>query len=304
MNVKEVVVKKNPTLMQLYGRRSRSTLMSVRQVIYTTFNLRILWKFSSRGTTGSNWSTVGCSALSGDFSPNNVNTDIVEQQFRGIGANGTTNIGLMCDTQIDSGVYVDTIGILGHNLGVSGTITVDAANDIYFSNPTTLQLVSDGSDNLIWISPTLPQAPFRYWKFTFSDANNPAGYLAVGSIVFGSASLFEGENVVATITKTAKHFSDKVVTEGFTSVSNDRALKDAVGLEFRNLDYSKQNYKLLNQIFNYCRTSLKALWIPTPNTPTRFAVFGKLTTIPSEQHNAISDDADYISLSLEVDESL
>ena len=143
-----------------------------------------------------------------------------------------------------------------------------------------------------------------YWKFTFSDANNPAGYLAVGSIVFGSASLFEGENVVATITKTAKHFSDKVVTEGFTSVSNDRALKDAVGLEFRNLNYSKQNYKLLNQIFNYCRTSLKALWIPTPNTPTRFAVFGKLTTIPSEQHNAISDDADYISLSLEVDESL
>jgi len=279
--------------------RSKSLKMQVRRTLYNTYNLRVLWDMASRGTTGSNWTVRSGTVVSGDFGVNNLNTDIVEEQFRMASKIGPE---IQCDTQVASGVYVDTIAILSHNLSVSGSITVTASNELGFSNPEILELKPDGTENLIYISPTLPQSAYRYWRFTFNDT--AGGQLKVGAIIFGSASILEGENVVATITKTPKHFADKVQTEGFTAVSNDRALKNAVSLEFRNLDYSKTNYSLLKTLFAYCRTSLKALWIPTPRMPTRFAVFGKLPSIPSEQHNAISDDADYVSFSVEVDESL
>lgn len=299
--VSTIIVDRHDTLMQVVSITRKSTLMSVNRSLYNTYNCRILWQFASRGVTGSNWTVTSGSAAPGDFGANNLNTDIVEQAFRTV---GTVNTTVVCDTQVASGVYVDTIGILNHNLRVTGSITVAAANDENFQNPMILNLTPDGTDSLIWISKTLPQQAYRYWSFTFNDNGNADGYLSIGAIVFGSASIFEGENVVSTIVRTPKHFADKVTTEGFTAVSNDRALKNSVTLEFRNLDFTKPNYQLLKTIFNYCRTSLKALWIPTPRSPTRFAVFGKLPSIPSEQHTALAEDADYINFTVEIDEAL
>lgn len=287
------------TLMQVSRVLNTATYMQVRKVLYNTFNLRILWDIASRGVSGNNWTVISPTALPGDFGVNNLNTDIVEEQFR---TETNVNVQIQCDTEVASGVYVDTLAILNHNMSVSGSITVASSNEPTFSNPSIFELQPDGTDSIIWVSPTLPQTAYRYWRFTFTDS--VSGGLAIGAILFGSAAILEGENVVSTITKTPKHFADKVQTEGFTAVSNDRALKNSISLEFRNLDYLKSNYELLKQIFTTCRTSLKALWIPTPRTPTRFAVFGKLAAIPAEQHNAISDDADYVSFSVEIDEAL
>lgn len=289
----------NSVGMQIGRVLSKSTYMQVRRALYNTYNLRVLWDIPSRGDTGTNWTVISGTQQSGDFSVNNLNSDIVEEQFR---TTTKSNVQIQCDTQVASGVYVDTLAILNHNMSVSATVTVAGSNDIQFPNPEIFELKPDGTDSIIWISPTLPQTAYRYWRFTFSDQGT--GGLAIGAILFGSAAVLEGENVVSTITKTPKHFADKVQTEGFTAVSNDRALKNSVSLEFRNLDYLKSNYEMLKQIFITCRTSLKALWIPTPRTPTRFAVFGKLVNIPSEQHNAIADDADYVSFSVEIDEAL
>lgn len=286
---------------QVEAKKSKSIGAQVRKVLYNTYNLRILWDFPSRGTNGTNWTVTVGEQSPGDFSVNNLNTDVVEQAFR---TPSLTNCTVVCDTQISNGVFVDTIGILGHNLRVTGSVRVEASQSSSFSDPELYILRPDGTENIIWIAPTIPLTSYRYWRFTFSDASNADGFLQVGSIVFGSAAIFQGENVVDTIVKTPKHFADKVMTEGFTAVSNDRALKNAVTLEFRSLDYNRENYALLQQIFNYCRTSLKALWVPAPRTPTRFGVFGKLATIPSEQHQAMGDDADYVSFTLEVDESL
>lgn len=286
-------------LMQVEAKKAKTINMQVRKVLYNTFNIRVLWDFASRGTGGNNWTVTGGTVAPGDFGVSNLNTDIVEQCFRGI---GTVNLTLVCDTGIPA--YVDTIGILGHNLRTSGLIQVEGASTSSFTDSETFNLYPDGTSNIIWVAPSIPLKAYRFWRFAISDSGNPAGYLQIGSIVFGSASIFQGENVVDTIVKTQKHFADKVATEGFTAVSNDRALKSAVSLEFRSLSYDRENYAMLKQIFEYCRTSLKALWIPTPRSPTRFGVFGKLSSLPSEQHQSFGEGADYVSFTVEVDESL
>lgn len=299
--VKRQITDTKAVRLQVEAKQSKKLSMQVRKVLYNTYNLRILYDFPSRGVTGSNWSVTVGEQSAGDFSVNNLNTDVVEQAFR---SPNVTNTSVVCDTQISNGIFVDTIGILGHNLRVTGSVRIEGSQSPSFSNTVLYQTRPDGTENLIWIADTIPLSSYRYWRFTFADAGNPDEYLQVGTIVFGSASIFQGENVVDTIVKTPKHFADKVVTEGFTAVSNDRALKNAVTLEFRSLNYARENYTLLRQVMTYCRTSLKALWIATPRTPTRFGVFGKLAALPSEQHQSMGDDADYVSFTLEVDESL
>ena len=301
MEVERQITKPHDTRMQVQRLTGKILPMQVRKVLYNTYNIRILADFPSRGSTGSNWELKNGTQAAGDFSPNNLNTDIVEQVFR---SQETTNIQLVCNTQVDSGVYVDTLAILNHNLSASGSVQVDASVGASFSNPLTFVITPNATPNMFWVAPSLPLQAYKYWRFTFNDNRNRDGFLQVGTIVFGSAFIFQGENCVDTIIRTPKHFADKVQTEGFTSVSNDRALRYSLGLEFRSLDYNRENYALLQQIFGTCRTSLKALWIPTPRTPERFAVFGKLAALPSEQHNSQGDDADYVSFSLEVDESL
>jgi len=69
------------------------------------------------------------------------------------------------------------------------------------------------------------------------------------------------------------------------------------------LDYLKINYQNMLNVFDDARTVLKCLWIPTPEIPKRFMVFGKLTKIPEETHNVKSNDKDYINFTIEVDEA-
>jgi hypothetical protein len=271
----------------------------VLRVLYNTYNLRILCDFPSRGTTGTNWTST--STASGDFSVNNLNTDIVEQTWR---SNGATSVVLTCDTQITQGTLVDTMAMLNHNLTTSATISFEGSNDNFTSVGITIP-VEATEDNIYYIAPTFPTTQYRYWRLIINDVTNPYGYLQIGTIVFGTTVILQGESFVDELTRKTIHFSDKVRTEGFTNVSNDRALKYATSMEFRNIQYGRGNFKNLKDIFKTARTSLKCLWIPDPRDPPRFAVFGKLTQIPEEQHKNMGADAsDNVDFRVEVDESL
>jgi len=250
---------------------------------------------------GKNWVVTNGNQYPGDFSPVNVNTDIVEQVFR---TSGVLNTSIVCDTQVPNGVFIDTLAILNHNLTNSGTITVDFSTTNDFVSGETIVLTPDTTNDIIYISQSIPTQSWRFLRFTFSDSKNAAGYLQCGAIVFGTSLIFNGENIVDNVTKVSKHFADKIQTEGFTSVASDRALRSSVQIEFRNLDFSKDNYYILKTVFNYARTNLKCLWIPTPDTPTRFAIFGKLPSLPSETHNSKGPTQDYIDMSIEVDDSI
>ena len=270
--------------------------------LYNTYNLRILCDFPSRGTSGLNW--TASSTATGDFSVYNVNTDIVEQVWRSV-SGVKTGIILTCDTQITQGVFLDTLAMLNHNLTRSATVQLQGSTDAGFATvgfDENLEVLDDV--NLYYIAPTLPQVSFRYWRFIINDSTNTNDSLQIGTIVFGPSVIFQGECFVDQVQRGTKHFSDKIETEGFTNVSNDRALKYSTQLEFRFLNFQRGNFRNIRNIFRTARTSLKCLWIPTPQFPERFAVFGKLTQIPVETHKVISEDADYVSFNLEVDESL
>lgn len=274
-------------------------LMQVKKILYNTKRLRVLASFPSRGTTGTNW--TASSTASGDFSVNNLNTDIVEQCWR---SSGSKIVSLTSDTQITQGVFVDTIGLLGHNLTRSATIEVQGSASPGFTTYQSFFMTTNRTSNWYYVAPKAPTSAFRYWRFFISDTTNPAAYLQIGTIVFGSSIIMTANDITDNVRRSTKHFSDKIATEGFTAVSNDRAVKYGLGVEFQSITYDGDDYLNLRSIFDNARTSLKCLWIPTPEYPERFAVFGKLSAIPEEQHNALGPYNDYINFNLDVDESL
>lgn len=291
-------------------------------VIYNVGNLRILCDFDSRGAStigglnawgntigeGENW--VASSTATGDFSVFNLNTDIVEQVWRS--ATGVvTGVTLDCDTEVVQGRQVDTIALLNHNLTTAATIDVVASNSATFSPVGKTFTLTQHPDNMYRIEEELPEA-FRYWRFIINDPGQAAfdNYLELGNILFGGSEIFHEECFVQNVSFKIQDFTDTVFTEGFTNVSNARSQKRLLGLEFQSLQLiQRQNFAALRNVFRTQRTSLKCLWIPTPNASDqeitdRFAVFGKLTDIPMETHNAVDDETGiYVSLSVEIDEA-
>lgn len=283
---------------QVIRLQAHPVLSQVTQALYNITNLRIMMEFPSRGTSGTNWTSN--STLAGDFSVLNLNTDIVEQVWRS--NNTLSGIQLVCDSEVPQGVFADTLVFLNHNLTTSASVVWQQSNDPGFSS-TFDTVFSMTTDNFYWISPTLPLTGYRYNRFLISDPTNSNPYLQIGTILFGPTIIFHGECFVDRVQKATRHFSDKVLTEGFTNVSNDRAIKYAVSLEFRSLNYNRGNYRSIRAVFDFARTSLKCLWIPTPQYASRFATFAKLVAIPEESHNVKGQFADYIDFSITTDES-
>lgn len=292
--------------------------------LYNTTQLRILCDFPSRGAvsgagtnawgnqvaTGESWRTNSQNP-SADFNINNVNSDIVEQTFRS--ATGTiTGINLDCDVESSPGSFLDTFAILNHNLTTGASLVLVGADNSSFSPiGKTINLVAR-ADNIFHIEPDLPLTAFRYWRLQIDDTNQTDGYIEIGTILFGSSVIFtQDECMVDRIMKKPRHFVDSVRTEGFTSVKNNRSLKNRISLRFESLQFGKGNFQSLDDIFKSARTSQKCLWIPTPH-PTdgaiteRFAVFGKIVDLPEQEHNVkgtVGEDLDFISFGFDVDEA-
>lgn len=288
--------------------KSREAGLQFNVVLYNTDNLRILCDFPSRGTSGENWDSN--SIEPGDFDPNNLNTDIVEQVTR-TALGTTTGWQLTCDTEVPQGIFLDTLAILNHNLTTSATVTLVGSNDPLFGTiGVSIPLEVRNDENIYYIAADFPTQGFRYWRFFIDDVlTHPDGFLQIGTIIFGAATIFQGECFVDEVDYGFKDFADTVRTAGHTNVSNSRALKKFLGLEFRLLNFSRTNFRQMRELFKDDRTVFKCLWIPTPDPneqeyTARFAVFGKLVTIPRERHKTISRDADYVSFPIEVDESL
>lgn len=288
-------------LEQINRLSSKLVHSQITQVLYNITKLRILLDFPSRGTDGTNW--TASSTAAGDFSVNNLNTDIVEQVWRSV-TGVKTGITLVCDTEVTQGIFTDTLAMLGHNLTTSASVLWEASNDSGFAMVGFSQVLTSTKTNIYYIAPMLPTDAYRYHRFTIDDPTNTAAFLQIGTIVFGSSVIFQGECFVDQVTRQTVHFADKIATEAFTNISNDRALKFAIGLEFKNLGYLRGNYAKMLNIFETARTSQKCLWIPTPQYVSRFAVFGKLETIPQETHNDLGVNADFVNFSIQVDESL
>lgn len=274
-------------------------------VVYNTHNLRILCEFPSRGLVDNNW--VSNSTKAGDFDVNNINTDIVEQVWKS--ADGVkSGLTLTCDTGIVQGVYTDTLAILNTNLTKSATVRMILSNDPSFSSVVDIVNIKSDSDNIYYVAEQFPNFRARYIRITIDDQTNPDTNISIGTLVFGTSEIFAGECFVDEVQFEQVDFTDSVNTEGFTNVSNSRALRRKVQLEFRMLNFQKRNFKILRSMFETYRTTHKCLWIPTPS-PTdsdvtkRFSAFAKLVKLPTENHRYHGSDADYVSFGIEYDES-
>lgn len=292
--------------------------------LYNTSQLRILWQFQSRGAesgsgtnawgediaTGLNWQ-ASSQDPSPDFSVNNVNSDIVEQVYKSqLGT--VTGVNLDCDVEQSPGSFLDTFAMLNHNLTTGAQIVLIGSDDPSFGTVGKTINITPRLYNVIHIEPVLPLIAFQYWRLQIDDPSNPDSFISIGTIIFGAAVIFTtSENINDRMVKRTKHFADSVKTAGFTAVKNDRSVKNSLSISFQSLQYNRGNFQNLDVIIQAVRTSLKALWIPTPH-PTdsritgRLAVFGKLSQMPEQQHNikgTVGEDLDFISLDVEVDEA-
>lgn len=303
------VISKQPAYgLQFTVTQADASGMQFTVVLYNTDNLRILCDFPSRGVVDGNWTAN--STMAGDFDVGNLNTDIVEQVWRS--NNIVTSIQLKCDTGIPQGVFIDTLAILGHNFTSGANVVVEGSNASDFSSigqTIVMQAAAADTGNTFYIAPEYPLQGFRYWRVSIDDVSNADGFIEIGAILFGTATIIQGENIIDEIEREFRDFADTVRTMGYTNVSNSRAIKKVVRIGCHNWSFQYPNFRQLNAMFRRDRTTFKCLWIPTPDPvdqeyTERFAVFGKLSKIPAEKHNSKGAKADYIDLDIEVDESL
>ena len=286
---------------------------------YNTDKLRILCDFASRGAevlgglnewgntqgAGLNWKASHTAPSStNSFDISNVNSDLVEQVWRSPDT-VKTGIVLDCDSELAQGIAIDTFALFG-NLSTSATVrlvgsTVSNFASIGFDE----QLGGTGSNDneVVFIAETVPIATFKYWRLEIEDPTNPALFLEIGSILFGEATVFIRECFTDRVKIQKVNFTDEVETAGFTTVQNDRGIKKKLKLTFKNLDFELRNYNKMQDIFEDARTVLKCLWIPTPQDPKRYMLFGKLVKIPEETHNDKGPGKDYVDFNIEVDEA-
>jgi len=291
--------------------------------LYNTTQLRVVCDILSRGAktgagnnawgnaiaTGQNWQTNSQDPAA-DFTIQNLNTDTTEQVYRSqIGTITGVNIDL--DSETTPGMFTDTLAILNHNLTTGASIVLIASDNSSFTPIGKTINITPRTDNIYHIEPDLPLSAFRYWRFQLDDPNNTDGYLEIGTMIMGEAVIMTTEEcMIDRLRKRTVHFTDSVKTEGFTSVKNNRVLKNRISIRFESLRFDKGNFQNLDSIFKTARTSQKCLWIPTPSIldpsiTERFAVWGKLPEIPSEEHNikgTAGSDLDFISFDVDVHE--
>lgn len=273
--------------------------------IYNNTQLRILCSFASRGTPalgGNNW-TSPQGTDTGDFDLSNLNTDVLEQRTQSTAA-ATALWELRCDTG-NANTFVDTVAILEHNFTASARVEVQGSDDVNFGSVKFSFVMVTELENMYYIAPSLPETPARYYRFLIEDPTNP-DKLQIGTILFGSALIFSlAECFVEPVRFGFRHFKDSLATEGFTNVSNDRATRKFLGLDFEELDaVNEGNFDLIRDYISDAKTDLKCLIIPRPLRPSSLAVFAKLVELPEENHRSPTDGSDLVQLSLSWDESL
>lgn len=267
---------------------------------YNTNRLRVLCDIDSRGD-GNNWTANSTLPSSTDsFNVNNLNTDIVEQEYRS--NNVVTGIALTCDGGIGTNIFLDTFIMKSHNLTTSAVVTLIGDDDPAFGSPGFNETFAMTTDDFVYIAPDAPITGFRYWRLNIDDPTNPDGIIKIGVVAFGASEVLNNNCFRDVVIKSPKDHKDTLFTEGFTNVMNERSLTKALKLDFSNILYDSLDWNTLQRIFNSSKTTLKCFWIPMPQYPTRFLMFAKMKEMPRETHNQKGED--FVNLTVNLDESL
>jgi len=285
--------------------------ISWRVAMYNTSNLRILWEFASDGIEYANY--LASSEATNDHEIINIKSDIVEKTWR---ATGCSSEWVQFDAGAGQVMGVDTLALLNNNLSQNAIVEISAygggSDDVpgnwesESSYIASITMPSDATeDNLIYISGSAVSSlnSYRHWRVTMQDPSNNDGFIEIGRLVAGESFVFDVENCTHEVEFGFKNYKNEVNLNGFTSASNNRALKKELRLTFQDLNViSRTNYSEWNRMIKYCRDTLKMLVIIDPENPYRFSVFSKLSEIPGEKTRYIDGSTMYATIQATWDE--
>lgn len=307
------------TEISMVGKISRLLGIEVEHTRYNIGLLRILWEIASDGITNSNYSASSNASV--DKNVINLKSDITEQYWQ---STGKSSEWFVFDVGEDQTLAIDTLAFIDTNFTTSAIIKLQGSGagnsalpadwglvpyiqigDSGAIDPDALVNPTDANEkNRIWVSPTLPTKAYRYFKVSISDTTNKDGVLRIGRFVAGKSLIFTTENCLDVIQFKKENYKDEFKINGFTSVSNNRAIKKKMDITFKNLNRIQYvNYKRLMTYVSYCRDTLKALVFIDPSDTYQFTVFSKLRQMPDEVHTYISNDTSNVELTLSYDEA-
>ena len=270
-----------------------SNHVEVYAVAYNVTNFRILWEILSDGTSGG--SNVTATQVDSTSSADNIKSDSLEKYCLFVTKDVT--ITFNCEQSI----YIDTIGILGHNLTAGATVTLlISTNGVNYSTLKVLPIHQSGETNTI-ICEASVLGPYQYWRLRIQDASNPDN-LYVGRVVMGQSTVFDGENFTSRLSFRTQNYVEEESMNGFESAFRQRALRNILRLTFEDLSVSGGNYSEFRRYIRYCRNTLRALVIPDPTNPYRYSVWAKLKEMPTENHRSLDSDSTYATIECEWDE--
>lgn len=282
-----------------------------RVAMYNKTNMRILWEFASDGIEYVNF-TASSEALT-DYEVINIKSDMIEKTWR---STAIASEWVQWDAGAGQTMGIDTLALLNTNLSQNAVVTLlgygggsDAAPGD-FDGSAAITIVIDmptdaTEDTVLYCSASAASSAtsYRHWKLRLEDPSNAAAYLEIGRLVAGEAFVFDTENCAQDIEFSYKNYKNEVNLNGFTSASNNRALKKNLRLSLPNLNaISQTNYSEWNRMLKYCRDTLKMLVIVDPVSPYRFSVFAKLQEIPAEKTRYVDGLNMYASITATWDE--
>ena len=267
--------------------------LEVYAVAYNIQNFRVLWEITSDGTTGGN--NISATNVAATSSANYLKYDSLETYC--LFSAKTTDITI----DAEQNIYVDTVGILGHNLTAGATINLYASSDgVSYSLMTAITVQPSGETNTILCASTIYGA-YRYWKISISDLTNSSN-IHIGRIVAGQATVFSDENFTSQLSFYQKNYVEEENMNGFSSYFRQRALRNVLSLTFENLSVTGGNYTELKRYFLYARNTLRALIIPDPTNPYRYSVWSKLVDVPKQDFRDLDGTSVYSTIQCTWDE--
>lgn len=293
---------------------------------YNLSQLRVLWEIASDGLVYNHFIAHG-NTIGGDYDIMNIKSDIVEQKWRCstdepvffIFDAGMTFDGI---TTPSRAIVVDTIALIGTNISPNAVVKISAYGDSSsrgvrdrYTGPdlsaqeqfraqaqwaVTTKMEDDPYEtNVLWCSPSEIIQPYRHWMVEILDTANPDGYVEIGRFVAGQASILtDEENFTGDLKYKEKNYKDEIATNGFSMISNNRAIKKNLTLNFDNLNMNGPNYKILRRMMRYIRDTKKSLVIADPLFPYRFSLFAKIEELPEQSISFIDKDSCYASFSI------
>jgi hypothetical protein len=289
---------------------SKTVRLQINASAYNSTNLRILWELASDGIVSNNF--TASSEASIDKGVKNLKSDIVERYWQ---TTSSSNQWFTFDGGAGRLLSIDTLAFIEHNLTSSAVVTIkgsggsgDAAPGdwsvvpVYASIPMPADRPTE--TRLFWCSPVAPSSQYRHWRVDIHDPTNPDGFIRVGRFVAGSALILQGENISGSLEHTLENYKDKIELNGFTSIANNRALKQTIRLTLDRLNTQNAgNYPQLMRMIRYCRDTLKVLVIPDPQNIYDYSVYARLGQMPRTQSNFTDSQNIYASMELIFDEA-